>query len=160
MKSFWFILLPLFSLSLSKAQTCQLKYSQDTLFLPMTNKTVSAEFTEVKTKNNSQIQIFKYGGNYYLRIIATVNLYFGKVDLLEIKSDKMSFFAKNTKQYERDRDHGCYTIQIYKNYVATLKDNGITAIKFGAAETKYESKDTEAVKKMAKCFYEEINTKK
>lgn len=144
----------------SKAQNCQLTYSEDTLYIPLLNKTISAEYTEVKTKNNSQIQLFKQNGNYYLRIIATVNLYFGKIDLLEIKSDTKSFFAKNTKQFERDKDHGSYVIQIYKNYIATLKEFGITGIKFGAAETKYESKDAEAIRKMAKCFYDEINVKK
>jgi hypothetical protein len=160
MKPFLFAVSLVLSALCFRAQPCQLNYVEDTLYVPLLNKTINAQYTEVKTKNNSQIQLFKQGNNYYLRIIATVNLYFGKTDLLEIKSDKMSFFAKNTKQFERDRDHGSYTIQVYKNYIATLKDYGITGIKFGAAETKYESKDAEAVRKMAKCFYEEINAKK
>lgn len=136
---------------------CQ--FTDDTLYLPHLSKTINASYTEVTTKNNSKIQFFKQGNTYYLRIIATVNLYFGKTDLLEIKSGNKSFFVKNTTQFEQDKDHGSYTITIFKNYIATLRDGGITSIKFGAAETKYESRDTEAIRKMAKCFYETISTK-
>lgn len=153
-----YIFLFALTVTFSKSQK-PCSFTEDTLYVPMTGKTLQASYVEVITKNNSNIQLFRQGGNYYLRIIATVNLYFGKTDVLEIKSDTKSFFAKNTTQFERDKDHGCYTVQIYKNYIATLRDYGITGIRFGAAETRYEGRDTEAVRKMAKCFYETINTK-
>lgn len=153
-----YIFLFLLTLTVSKAQT-SCAFTEDTLYLPMTGKTLPASYIEVVTKNNSRIQLFRQGGNYYLRIIATINLYFGKTDVLEIKSGNKSFFSKNTTQLERDKDHGSYTVQVYKNYIATLRDYGITGIKFGAAETRYEGRDTEAVRKMANCFYETINTK-
>ena len=87
------------------------------------------------------------------------NLYFGKIDLLELKSGTKSFYLKETTHYQLDKNTGYYLLEIYKNYIGTLKDNGLTAIQFGKAETIYSKQDCNQVKQIAKCFYENIDTK-
>jgi len=136
-------------------------FNQDTVFIPKENKVITADCIKTTLKDKSEILLFKTPSNkYYLKLIVTENLYFNKVDLLEIKSGSKSFFAKDTKNFEYDKHAGFYVVEIYKNYAGTLKDEGITSIVFGKAETAFCKQDCSQIKQISKCFYESIATKK
>jgi hypothetical protein len=136
-------------------------FIQDTVTIPKDKKVLNAEYLQTVLKNKSIVQLYKTETNkYYLKLIVTENLYFNKVDMLEIKSGSKSFFAKETRHYQFDKHTGFYLVEIYKNYAGTLKDDGITSIVFGSAETNFSKQDCNQVKQISKCFYENIVTKK
>ncbi len=143
-----------------KSQT-ECTFKPDTVTIPKENKTINAHYLQTTFKNNSNFFLYKSDNNkYYLKLIVTENLYFGKIDVLELKSSEKSYYAKDTKQYQLDKNTGYYVIEIWKNYIGTLKDDGLTAIVFGKAETLYSKQDCSQVKQLAKCFYESIDIKK
>jgi len=136
-------------------------FIKDTIRIPKENKVVESEYLITSLKNGSTIQLVKApNAKLYLRICTSENLYFGKTDMLEIKSGSKSFFAKETTNYELTKNSGYYVIEIYKNYIATLKDDGITGFIFGKAVTSFSKQDCNQVKQMAKYFYESVCTKK
>lgn len=161
MKAIYFSFCFLLFLSVSDAQNKCGEFIQDTLFIPKENKVVSGEYLQTNLKNGSVLRIYKTNGNkYYLRLAVTENLYFDKIDLLEIQSGSKSFYAKDTKQLELSKATGYYVIEIFKNYVATIREEGITGIIFGKAETSFTRQDASQTRQIAKCFYETIDIKK
>ena len=141
------------------AQDCTFK--EDTVFIAAEKKTVNSEFLETTLKNKSRVQLIKAPKNkLFVKLIVTENLYFEKVDQLEIKSGSKSFYAKETKQHQLDKYTGYYLVEIFKNYAGTLKDEGITSIVFGKAETNFGKSDCNQIKQISKCFYESIAAKK
>ncbi len=136
-------------------------FLNDTIRIPKENKVIQADYVITSLKNGSTIQLIKAPANkFYMRICTSENLYFGKTDLMEIKSGSKSFFAKETTNYELSKNSGYYVIEVYKNYIGTLKDDGITGIVFGKAATAFSKQDCNQVKQMAKYFYESICAKK
>ncbi|MBL7922371.1 MAG: hypothetical protein JNJ40_18795 [Bacteroidia bacterium] len=136
-------------------------FISDTIRIPKENKVIQADYVITSLKNGSTIQLVKAPANkFYMRICTNENLYFGKKDMMEIKSGSKSFYAKETTNYELSKNSGYYVIEIYKNYIGTLKDDGITGIVFGKAETAFSKQDCNQVKQMAKYFYESITAKK
>ncbi|MES2681175.1 MAG: hypothetical protein V4635_14875 [Bacteroidota bacterium] len=155
---FYFIL----SAFIFKSQNkCEMSSMTDTIINSKKEKVTRGEFIQATLKNKSVVQLYKLSDNkYYLKLIVTENLYFDKIDNLEILSGSKSYNEKNTRQYELNKSAGYYVIEIYKNYVATLRDEGITGIIFGKAETNFTKQDANQVKQIAKCFYEHIAVKK
>ncbi|MBA2613644.1 MAG: hypothetical protein H0U95_16905 [Bacteroidetes bacterium] len=138
-----------------------LAFIKDTLRIPKENKVVDAEYLITALKNGTTLQLAKANNaKFYLRICTSENLYFGKTDMLEIKSGSKSFFAKETTNYELGKNSGYYVIEIYKNYIGTLKEDGITGFMFGKAETSFSKQDCNQIKQMAKHFYENVCAKK
>ncbi len=136
-------------------------FIQDTVFVPKEGKVVNSDYLETTLKNKSIVQLFKTETNkYFLKLIVTENLYFDKIDNLEIKSGDKSFVAKDTKHHSYDKHRGYYFIEIYRNYIGTLKDEGITSIVFGKAETIFVKQDCKQIKQISKCFYQNITAKK
>lgn len=136
-------------------------FVNDTLFLPKENKVVNGEYLEANFKNKTQVRLYKTENNkYYLKFVVRENLYFDKVDVLEIQSGNKSFYAKETKQIQCDKYSAMYIVEVFKNYIGTIKDDGITAIIFNKAQTTYTKQDSNQAKQMAKCLYEVINAKK
>lgn len=136
-------------------------FVKDTLFLPDEKKNLSGEYLEAVLKNNSVLRLYKTGSNrYYLRLAVSENLYFDKTDQLEIQSGSKSMYEPKIKQYELGKATGYYVFEIYKNYIATLKDDGITAIVFGKAKTSFTRQDANKIKDISNCFYETIVSKK
>ncbi len=136
-------------------------FINDTMRIPKENKVVQVDYVITSLKNGTTIQLAKApAGKYYMRICTNENLYFGKTDVMEIKSGSKSFFAKETTNYELSKNSGYYVIEIYKNYVGTLKDDGITGLVFGKAATAFSKQDCNQIKQMAKYFYESICAKK
>jgi hypothetical protein len=138
---------------------CALK--SESVYLPKENQTINAKSLSTILKNNTTIILYKTDkGKYYLKLIVSENLYFNRVDILELKSGTKSIFFKDTKHYEIDKNTGYYSVEILKNYIATLKDEGLTAIKFGNAQTNYTKQDCKQIKQIAKCLYESIDISK
>ena len=135
-------------------------FKADTVFVPKENKVLNATYLQTTFKNKTNFYLYKANNNkYYIKFVVTENLYFGKVDLLELKSGTKSFYAKETTHYQLDKNTGYYVFEIYKNYIGTLKDDGLTSINFGKAETIYSKQDCNQVKQLAKCFYQSIDAK-
>lgn len=142
-------------------QTTKCTFVNDTIFIPKENKVYSGEYLEATFKNKTIVRVYKTNnGKYYLKFIIQENLYFDKVDVLEIKSGSKSFYAKDTKQIQLDKHTGCYVVEIFKNYIFTLKEDGITGITFNKAETNYTKQDCSQAKQIAKCLYDVVNAKK
>lgn len=158
MKQFLIFIFLLYSGLFIAQNNCS--FIKDTLFIPKENKTIEGEYLETTLKK-SVVSLIKTGGNkYYLKIVVTENLYFDHVDELEIRSGKKSFYAKDTKQFQLDKHSAFYVVELYKNYVGTLKDDGITALVFNKAETEFTKQDCSQVKQISKCFYDAISAKK
>ena len=156
--SFLFLLL---SLAGRSQEGCEAGFKPYTLFLPAEKKSVAGEYLQVTLKNNSVVRLYKTANKkYYLKLVVTENLYFDKTDKLEIQSGGMSYSEPIITQYELDKSTGYYVFEIFKNYVSTLKDEGITAIVFGKAETSFSKKDANKISDIARCFYETIVPKK
>jgi hypothetical protein len=161
MKSRFISFLFLLSVLAAKSQEgCGAGFTRDTLYLPAENKTVTGAYLEATLKNKSVVRLYKTDLNkYYLKLVVTENLYFDKADQLEIESDGRSSYEKTT-QYQLDKATGYYVFEIFKNYIATLKDDGITAITFGKARTTFTRQDANKIRDISKCFYETIAAKK
>jgi hypothetical protein len=136
-------------------------FVRDTMTFTGENKVLNGEYVETTLKNLSVVRMFKTADNkYYLRFLVTVNFYFDKVDLLEIRSGKKSYYNENTKQFKVNKTLGLFIVEIPKNYIAQLKDEGITSIVFGKAETDFTRQDASQVRRIARYFYESITGKK
>lgn len=132
----------------------------DTCFIPKEGKTIPVESIKATFKNLSEFSFIKTEtGKYYLRLIVTENLYFDKVDMLELKSGDKSFYSKQTKQYQFTKHAGYYVVEIWKNYIVTLSDEGLTGLKFGTAESSFYKSDSKQIKNLAKCFLNTIDKK-
>lgn len=159
---FIFISLVVLNLQLTKAQSAApLAFTPDTMTLFGENKVLQGEYIETTLKNLSVVRMFKTRDNkYYLRFLVTANFYFDKVDVLEIRSGKKSYYSEGTKQYKVNKTTGLFIVEIYKNYIAQLKDDGITSLVFAKAETDFTRQDASQVRKIAAFFHEAITAKK
>ena len=136
-------------------------FTPDTMTLNGENKILQGEYVETTLKNLSVVRMFKTKDNkYFIRFLVTKNFYFDKVDVLEIRSGNKSYYAENTKQFKVTKTMGLFITEIAKNYIAQLKDEGITSIVFAKAETDFTRQDASQVRKIAKYFYESIAPKK
>jgi hypothetical protein len=140
--------------------SADLTIMRDTIRIPKEYRTINAEYLITTLKSGTTIQLIKSPEKrYYLRIVTSDNLYFEKTDVLEIQSGSRSLSIKTTN-YELNKNTGYYIVEVGKNYIATLKDDGITGLVFGKAETKYSKQDCIQIKQMAKFFYESFCTTK
>jgi hypothetical protein len=140
-------------------------FLNDTLSLPEQDKVLEGRSLETTLKNLSTIKIFQPSDprdeQLYLKIVVTRNFYFDKIDNLELKSGSKSYWVKPpSKQYKINKTTGLFVVAVSRNYIVTLKDEGITAMVFGGAETRFTRQDAGQVKKMARCFYDTIYKKK
>lgn len=156
-----FIIFILFFLKANGQFICDNAFMEDTMSLPETGIILEGSYVETPLKDLSVIRLFKTNENkYYLRMIVKKNFYFNKVGVLEIRSGSKSIYYKNNKQYKINKTTGLFITEVQKNYLATLKDEGITSLFFAEAETDFTRQDASQIKKMAKCFYENIDIKK
>jgi len=145
--------LVLFSMAFKGQEGCE--FIKDTLTLPKEKKVIEGVYLQTTLKNLSTVTLFKTNDNrLYLKLVVTEDFYFNKVDMLEIKSSNKSYYAKDTQQYKINKTKGLYVIEIYRNYIATLKDDGITSIVFSHAETDFTRQDAAQIKKISKCLYD------
>jgi hypothetical protein len=161
---FIFFLVILFS-DFKGQDKCESEFMDDTLTVPDLNKTLRGKSLETTLKNLSVVKIFQSNDPkddmLYLRIMVTKNFYFDKVDILELQSGKKSYWVKPaTKQHKITKTQGLFVVAVSKNYIITLKDNGMTGLVFAGAETRFTRKDANQIKKISRCFYEIIYRKK
>lgn len=141
-------------------KACEYSFSTDTLTLP-DGSHAEAEMMKLTTKNQSIIQFFALERKrYFIRIYITENFYFEKTDVLTVVSGKWTYPAKNCKQHKISKTMGMYVFEVQKNYLATLRDNGITGLVFAGAETKFTRSDGQHSREMSTCFYEALFGKK
>jgi hypothetical protein len=132
----------------------------DTMSVPGQGTILQGDYIETTLKNQSEVRFFRAKGNkLYLRMIVTENFYFDKVDMLEIRSETKSFYAKNTRQHKVSKTKGLYIVEIFPNYLSTLKEYGITGIAFGQAETRFTRQDARQVKAIASCLHSNLSNK-
>jgi hypothetical protein len=130
-------------------------FQKDTMTLPFSKKVVEGDLVRIPLKKGSEVTFLKAeGGKMYLRLLVKENFYFDKVDVLEIRSGSKSYYAKETRQYKVDKTTGLFVIEIFSNYLTTLKEEGITSIVFNKAETDFTRNDANEIKRTARCFYE------
>ena len=147
-------------LSWGKAQECP-PFVSDTMSVPGSGKVTSGDYLETTLKNQTVVRLMKTAdGKFFLRLVITENFYFDKISTLEIRSGSKSYWVKNAKQYKIDKNHGLYIAEIYRNYVGTLRDHGITGIEFGGAYTDFSKSDAAQVKHMAGCMYASLDQKR
>jgi len=151
-------------LSIAKAD-CQtavpITFVSDTMSITGKEEIVEGEYIETVLKNLSVVRLFKTNdGHFYIRFIITKNFYFDKVDVLEIKSGSKSYYAKDTRQFKVDKNSGLYIVEIFPNYINTIKNNGITGLYFAQAETKFTRQDANQIRKIAEFFYDSITASK
>lgn len=140
---------------------CDLAFVKDTMSVKKDEKIVEGEYVETTLKNLSVVRLFKTSDNkFYIRFIVTEDFYFDKVGILEIKSGSKSYYAKDTRQHKVNKTKGMYVIEVYKNYLATLKEEGITSIAFANGETDFTRQDAGQIREIARCIYENAFVKK
>lgn len=133
----------------------------DTLILEETKTAIYGVSIEAKLKKHGELKLFKAdNGKLYLHFLVTQNLYFDKRDNLEIESDGRSILFKNVLHQKYDKYTGLYVVEVWKNYIVTLKDDGLSSLTFVKAKTKFYPSESKLVKQIADCFYQEINIKK
>lgn len=139
---------------------CNSAFVQDTMSLPDGSKVLEGRFIITTLKDFSTVTLFRTNQDkFYLRFVVKKNFYFDKVDVLEIRSGSKSYYVKNTRQYKIDKTTGLFIVEIFSNYISTLKDEGITSLYFANAETDFTKKDASQIKQISNCFYELISTK-
>lgn len=132
----------------------------DTMTLTGSNKVLNGEYVETTLKDLSVVRMFRTSDKkYFIRFLVTSNFYFDKVDVLEIRSGKISYYVENTKQYKVTKTMGLFIAEIPRNYIAQLKEEGITSLYFNKAETDFTRQDTKHIRQMAQFFYESIAEK-
>jgi len=138
--------------------TCEMGFIRDSLYVEKENTFIGADGLKTPSfKDGGEVKIFKVGSKNYLMLICKSNLYFDLISDLEIKSGTKSMVAKGVKQYQKNKHTAFFVVEILKNYVATLKDDGITSYVFNAKETFLAKNEVKEVKKIANCFYQTIN---
>lgn len=140
---------------------CESSFVKDTMSIPEAGKILEGEFIETTLKDFSEFRIFRTSDDkYFLRFIVKQNFYFNKTDVLEIRSGSKSYYVKNTKQFKINKTTGLFVVEVFKNYISTLKEDGITSLYFAKAETDFTRQDTKQMKEISKCVYTSITGKK
>jgi hypothetical protein len=154
-----YILLFAFSGGFIFGQNCQEQIVPDSILKPGETHKVLANVLYVGLKNGGAVQFVSDNGKYFLKITPREKLGFIETGSLELKSGSKSFFVKTAK-LNNPKDLGAYFItEIFLNYVATLKDNGLTGLVFNKFEVKFHKDDVKNIEQAAECFYK-LNNKK
>jgi hypothetical protein len=154
-----FFTLILFCFAFANYGQCSLSPVRDTMSLPG-GKVCEGEYLETQLKKGAMVRIFKTDDNrYFLRLIVTANFYFGKTDVLEIRSGKKSYYEKDCKQHKMHKTAGLFVLEIFRNYMRILRDEGITGLVFAGAETDFTRQDAAQIRAIANCFYEPAKSK-
>lgn len=135
------------------AQDCDV--TTDTLYFPTKQISELAKVMNCPLKNGGNVQFFNYNGKYTLKL--TLNEKFGFIDVgpLQIKSGTKCFFVKSATLHNHKQPNAYFLVDVLINYIATLKDDGITSVVFNEKfEAKLASEDIKNIRRTAKCFYE------
>ncbi|MBS1634428.1 MAG: hypothetical protein JST26_00805 [Bacteroidetes bacterium] len=154
------VLLLFISCGLSAQENCE--FTQGTCDLPGEKQAgLQVSMLDNTIKNNYHIQLIDYNHTkQFLKIIVTDNLGFGKTASLLLKSGSKQIFFKSVTLKPIDKTSAYFIVDLYSNYVVTLKEYGLTNIIFNDnMEFVIPRQDSETIKQSAKCFYS-LTTKK
>lgn len=136
------------------AQNCSELMTTDSLYKPVENQSYLVSVMNCPLKNGGNIQFINNKGKLLLKITPNQKLGFIDVGSLQIKSGSKSIFFKNTTYYNH-KDPGAYfLVEVLINYIATLRDDGLTSLVFNEKFEAVFGDDQKAIRKTAKCFYE------
>lgn len=141
------------------SQPCKDQLISDSLFKPNDNSTVAVSSLNCALKNGGGIQFLNQNGKYFLKIKPNQKIGFDEKGSLELKSGSKSFFVKNAILIDAKKPEPYFVVDIQLNYVATLKESGLTSLIFNTFEVKFAKQDVENIRETAKCFYS-LNNKK
>jgi hypothetical protein len=141
------------------AQPCKDQVISDSVLKPGETKKVIANVLYLGLKNGGAVQFISDNGKYFLKITPNEKLGFVDNGALELKSGSKSFFVRSTKLYNIKEPGAYFIIEIFMNYVATLRDNGLSGLTFNNFEIKFNKEDSKNVERTAECFYK-LNNKK
>lgn len=161
MKTFLtFLIINVVGLEMISQSNCDSSFLNDTMSTFNVEKTVEGRYLETTLKKGTVIRFFRTNQEkYYLRFLVTENFYFDKTDVLETVSGHKSYHAYDVKQHKVNKNTGLFILEIPKNYVAQLKDHGITALNFAHSETQFTRSDNKQIKEISTCFYNSIINK-
>lgn len=133
-------------------------FISDSCVLPPANAKVPVDMLDARIKSNYHIQLIRQGPKQFIRIIVTDNLGFGKTGPVLLKSGGKQMYYKSATLSVIDSARACFMLELYPNYVITLKDEGLTSLVFNnTVEYSIPRQDTETIKELAKCFYSLTN---
>lgn len=131
----------------------EFQFIQDTMTLTGTDKVLEGEYLEVVLRDQHVVRLFKATDRkVYVRFIVAKNFYFDKVGTLEILSGSKTYPIKNCRQWKVNKTRGLFISEIFTNYLSTLQNEGMTALLFNQAVTKFSRQDAKKIKKMSATF--------
>ncbi len=137
------------------AQNCKDQLVTDSLYKPTEKQSYLVNVLNCPLKNGGQIQFINNSGKFVLKITPNQKLGFLDVGSLQIKSGTKSFFLKSSTYYNHKEANAYFLVDVLINYIATLKDDGLTSIIFNEKfESVLCSEDQKNIRRTAKCFYE------
>jgi hypothetical protein len=137
------------------SQNCNDQMTTDSLYKPAEKQSVLVNVLKCPLKNGGNIEFINNKGKLILKITPNQKLGFVDVGSLQIKSaGNKSIFFKNITYYNH-KDPGAYfLVDVLINYIATLRDDGLTSLVFNEKFEADFKDDQKNIRKTAKCFYE------
>ena len=143
----------------ASAQNCASQFVSDSLYKPDSKQSFLVSVLNCPLKNGGNIQFINNSGKFVLKLNLHEKFGFLAVGSLQIKSGSKSFFLKSATLYDPKEPNAYFLVDVLINYIATLKDEGITSVVFNEKfEADLPGEDTKNIRRTAKCFYE-INKK-
>ncbi len=137
------------------SQNCKDQLVTDSLYRPSEKQSVLVSVLNCPLKNGGNIQFINNKGKLLLKITPNQKLGFVDVGSLQIRSaGNKSIFFKNTTYFNHKEPTAYFVVDILINYVATLRDDGLTSLVFNEKFEAAFPDDQKAIRKTAKCFYE------
>ena len=149
------VLLLNFKFEIQAQKNFDFHFVRDTMTLTGTEKVLEGEYMEVQLRDQHIVRLFKADDRkVYVRFIIAKNFYFDKVATLEILSGSKTYPIKNMRQWKVNKTRGLFVSEIFTNYLSTLQAEGMTALLFNQAVTKFSRLDTKKIKRMSTAFKE------
>lgn len=137
------------------SQNCSDQLVSDSLYKPTEKQSYLVNVLNCPLKNGGRIQFINNNGKFVLKITPNQKLGFLDVGSLQIKSGTKSFFLKSATYYNNKEASAYFLVDVLINYIATLRDDGLTSIVFNEKfEAVFAGEDQKNIRRTAKCFYE------
>ncbi len=137
------------------SQNCSDQLVTDSLYKPSEKTSCLVSVLNCPLKNGGSIQFINNKGKLILKITPNQKLGFLDAGSLQIKSGTKSFFLRNTTLYNHKEPNAYFLVDVLINYVATLRDDGLTSLVFNEKfEAVFPGEDQKNIRRTAKCFYE------
>ncbi len=147
--------------SFAQKSSCEMyPLKMDSIYFTNTTVKELVDVSSLVTKNNYKVQFVKQGKKNHLIITLKYTIESDKQGSLYVYSNKKQYFLKQVTLKRIDKDYAHFVIEANSNYVATIRDNGLTSLYFNDSMTfEIPKADSELIKKQADCFYTIITKK-